>query len=96
MSATPSNMMPLGTIAPDFSLLDTISGKYKSLADLKGEKGTLVMFICNHCPYVIHIKDNVSNEYARPPRHALCYATYDGLLSWRFSRLYYRVTRHSC
>jgi thiol-disulfide isomerase/thioredoxin len=68
MSATPSNMMPLGTIAPDFSLLDTISGKYKSLADLKGEKGTLVMFICNHCPYVIHIKDQliaIAKQYAQ-------------------------------
>jgi len=68
MSATPSNMMPLGTIAPDFTLLDTISGKDKSLASLKGEQGTLVMFICNHCPYVIHIKDQliaIANQYAQ-------------------------------
>ncbi len=68
MSATPSNMMPLSTIAPDFTLLDTISGEHKSLANLKGKQGTLVMFICNHCPYVIHIKDqliDIANQYAQ-------------------------------
>ncbi len=68
MSATPSNMMLLGTIAPDFTLLDTISGEDKSLASLKGEKGTLVLFICNHCPYVMHIKDqliDIANKYAQ-------------------------------
>jgi thiol-disulfide isomerase/thioredoxin len=57
MALTPSTMMPLGTQAPDFALLDTISGKTLSLQQLKGSKGTLVMFICNHCPYVKHIKD---------------------------------------
>ena len=57
MALTPSSMMPLGTTAPDFSLPDTISGKTLSLQQLKGAKGTLVMFICNHCPYVKHIKD---------------------------------------
>ena len=68
MSATPSNMMPLGTRAPDFTLLDTISGEQKSLASLKGKKGTVIMFICNHCPYVIHIKDqliDIANKYAQ-------------------------------
>ena len=57
MALTPSNMMPLGTIAPDFNLPDTISNEYKTLEQLKGEKGTLVMFICNHCPYVKHVDD---------------------------------------
>ncbi|MAA74915.1 MAG: thioredoxin family protein [Salinisphaeraceae bacterium] len=56
MSLTPSNMMPLGTKAPDFTLPDTVSGKDVSLADVKGDKATVVMFICNHCPYVVHIK----------------------------------------
>lgn len=56
MVQTPSNMMPLGTIAPDFNLLDTISGGYKNLQKLRGEKATLVMFICNHCPFVKHIE----------------------------------------
>jgi len=57
MALTPSTMMPLGTQAPDFTLPDTISGKTLGLQQLKGKKGTLVMFICNHCPYVKHIKD---------------------------------------
>jgi peroxiredoxin len=57
MALTPSTMMPLGTTAPDFTLPDTVSGKTLGLQQLKGKKGTLVMFICNHCPYVKHIKD---------------------------------------
>ena len=68
MSATLSNMMPLGTIAPDFTLLDTISREDKSLVSLKGEQGTLVLFICNHCPYVIHIKEqliDIAKKYAQ-------------------------------
>ena len=67
MAATPSNMMPLGTIAPEFSLFDTISGEQLSLSSLQGSKGTLVLFICNHCPYVIHIKDQliaIAQQYA--------------------------------
>ncbi|MDD2760554.1 MAG: thioredoxin family protein [Methylomonas sp.] len=59
MAATPSNMMPLGTIAPDFRLPDTVTGKLLSLHELKGEQGTLVMFICNHCPYVLHVKQQL-------------------------------------
>ncbi|MDD4916075.1 MAG: thioredoxin family protein [Methylococcales bacterium] len=67
MAATQSNMLPLGTIAPDFSLPDTISGKVCSLQDLKGRRGTLVMFICNHCPYVLHVRDQliaIARHYA--------------------------------
>ena len=67
MTATPSNMLPLGTIAPEFTLPDTISGKLLSLQDLKGEQGTIVMFICNHCPYVLHIKQQliaIARQYA--------------------------------
>lgn len=55
MSLTYSTMMPLGTVAPGFTLLDTLSGKIFSLQDLKSPQGTVVMFICNHCPYVKHI-----------------------------------------
>jgi peroxiredoxin len=55
MAATPSTMMPLGTQAPAFELPDTLSGRMLSLNDLRSEKATLVMFICNHCPYVKHI-----------------------------------------
>ena len=67
MAATPSNMMPLGTIAPEFSLFDTISGETKNLSSLRGEKGSIILFICNHCPYVIHIKDqliDIAQHYA--------------------------------
>ncbi len=55
MAVTPSNMLPLGTAAPDFQLHDTVSGRVLTLADVRGAKGTLVMFICNHCPYVLHV-----------------------------------------
>lgn len=60
MARTPSNMLPLGTKAPDFELLDTVSDQKLSLNKLKGEKGTVVMFICNHCPFVIHVNPEIS------------------------------------
>jgi peroxiredoxin len=66
MSKTPSKMLPLGTIAPDFLLKDTNSSNEFSFLDLKGEKGTLVLFICNHCPFVHHVMDEVvriANDY---------------------------------
>ena len=66
MSATPSNMLPLGTKAIQFSLLDTISGTELSYKELKGEKGTLILFICNHCPFVLHVNKQLvqlANEY---------------------------------
>ncbi|EIC30674.1 MULTISPECIES: thioredoxin family protein [Methylomicrobium] len=66
MAETLSQMMPLGTTAPDFSLPDTVTGAAFSLQDLKGEKGTIVMFICNHCPYVLHVKAQliaIAKEY---------------------------------
>jgi thiol-disulfide isomerase/thioredoxin len=55
MARTLSNMMPLGTVAPDFKLLDTLSGRDLSLDDLKSDKATVIMFICNHCPFVKHV-----------------------------------------
>lgn len=55
MALTPSNMLPLGTLAPDFRLPDTVSGKTLRLVDLKSQIATVVMFICNHCPYVKHV-----------------------------------------
>ncbi len=61
MARTPSNMLPLGTKAPDFNLLDTVSDNFLSLEDVKGEKGTVIMFICNHCPFVIHVNPEISN-----------------------------------
>ncbi|MGZ8214238.1 MAG: thioredoxin family protein [Methylosarcina sp.] len=67
MALTQSNMMPLGSIAPDFELPDTVTGKNLSLRQLKGDKGTLILFICNHCPYVQHDRNqfiDIANEYA--------------------------------
>lgn len=55
----PSTMLPLGTPAPAFSLVDAVSGDAVSLADLSGD-ALLVMFICNHCPFVIHVRDGIT------------------------------------
>ena len=55
MAATPSTMLELGTIAPSFDLGDT-GGQTVRLEDVKGHLGTLICFICNHCPYVVHIQ----------------------------------------
>lgn len=66
MAAIPSTMLPLGTVAPDFSLPDAVTGNTLSLQELKSDKGTVVMFICNHCPYVQHIipeLQRLSTEY---------------------------------
>ena len=59
MALTPSTMMPLGTQAPDFELPDTVSGRSLRLADVRGDRATVVMFICNHCPYVVHVNDEL-------------------------------------
>jgi len=59
MALTPSTMLPLATLAPDFSLPDTLRGRSLSLAELQSDRATVVMFICNHCPYVIHIRDGL-------------------------------------
>lgn len=55
MAATPSTMVSLGTPAPAFTLSDVVSGKAISLPEQKGKVATVIMFICNHCPYVKHI-----------------------------------------
>lgn len=51
--------MPLGTKAPPFQLRDTVSDKVLTLDELKGDNATVVMFICNHCPYVIHVNEQL-------------------------------------
>lgn len=66
MADTPSNMLPLHTKAPDFYLKDTNSNYSFSFKDIKGEKGTLIIFMCNHCPFVLHVIDEViriHNDY---------------------------------
>jgi len=63
---TLSSMLPLGTKAPDFSLIDVVSGKNINLNDGYEYLATLIMFICNHCPYVKHINNGLaklSNDY---------------------------------
>lgn len=66
MARTPTKNIPLGFDAPFFELSEPLSGKNISLNDIKGEKGTLIMFICNHCPFVIHVLDeliSIGNDY---------------------------------
>jgi peroxiredoxin len=70
MALTPSTMLPLGTVAPDFNLPDT-NGKLVSLANFKDQAALAVIFMCNHCPYVIHIRAGLAQlarDYA--PKNA--------------------------
>lgn len=67
MAKTPSTMLPLGTTAPDFRLPD-VNGKIVSLDQYTGKSALLVMFICNHCPFVKHIRSQLAalgNDYTK-------------------------------
>lgn len=59
MAYTESNMLPLGTQAPDFELPDTVSGRMLSLKDIASPKATVIMFLCNHCPYVLYVNGEI-------------------------------------
>jgi peroxiredoxin len=59
MARTPSVMVPLGSEAPKFELLDVKTDKSVKSEDLFGKKGTLIMFICNHCPFVKHVNQQI-------------------------------------
>lgn len=66
MAETASNTLPLGTKIMDFELPDAVTANLYSLIDVQGERGTIVMFLCNHCPYVKHVVDEivrVANDY---------------------------------
>ena len=63
MVKTASTMLPLGTTAPDFSLIN-VNGETVSRTDFADAKGLLVIFMCNHCPFVIHLADHLS-QFAR-------------------------------
>lgn len=66
MALTYTNPMSLGFTAPGFRLHDTVSGEDLSLSDVKGDQATVIMFICNHCPYVIHVREELvklGNEF---------------------------------
>jgi peroxiredoxin len=59
MAVTPSQMTDLGTKAPQFALANVLTGQKTTLNDFSGCKALLVMFICKHCPYVIHVKQGL-------------------------------------
>jgi peroxiredoxin len=66
MVKTPSQMVSLGTIAPQFELPDAVSGITMSLADLQSDTASVIMFICNHCPFVKHVQGGLvqlANDY---------------------------------
>ncbi|MBO8165080.1 MAG: thioredoxin family protein [Brevibacillus sp.] len=66
MALTESNMFPLGSTAPAFTLPDVVSGKTVSLEQLRSPKATVIMFVCNHCPYVKHVQNQLvklANDY---------------------------------
>lgn len=66
MARTESTMLPLGTPAPTFTLTDAVTNKKVKLSDVRGTKGTVVMFICNHCPFVKHVNEElvrICNDY---------------------------------
>jgi thiol-disulfide isomerase/thioredoxin len=66
MARTNSNMIPLGSKAKDFKLFDTVSKSTFSFNEINGTVGTIILFICNHCPYVIHINPiliKISKKY---------------------------------
>lgn len=68
MAATETIQIPLGYQAPDFALPDVVSNTTTTLNDIKGRKGTVVMFICNHCPYVVHVLSElirIGKEYSK-------------------------------
>jgi len=60
MAATPSTMLALGTPAPDFALPDVATGRTLSLADLSDNDALLVIFLCAHCPFVVHVKEELA------------------------------------
>ena len=81
MARTPSNMLPLGTKAPDFNLPDTTNNlSLVSLNEAKGKNGTVILFICNHCPFVIHVNSElvaVANEYQEKGIHFVAISSND-------------------
>lgn len=66
MALTESTMMPLGTQAPNFHIKDVMTDRYMTLEDVQSPVATVFFFICNHCPYVIHINSElvrIANDY---------------------------------
>ena len=68
MALTETTNIPLGFIAPSFELLNPLTNKNEKLNDLKSTDATVIVFMCNHCPYVIHVLNQlvkISNEYKK-------------------------------
>jgi len=66
MALTESNEFAIGTKAPSFNLVNTVNHCIVSLDEIKGDRGTVIMFICNHCPFVIHVNSalvKMANDY---------------------------------
>ena len=66
MARTLTKSIPLGFTAPSFSLFNVVTGSQNTLTELRGINGTVIMFICNHCPFVIHVIDEIiaiANDY---------------------------------
>jgi len=66
LSSDFNDLLPAGASAPDFTLTDVVTGNQRSLRDLAGPKGTLIVFLCAHCPYVVHVREKLaalSEEY---------------------------------
>lgn len=59
MARTPTYQIPLGFQAPDFTLPEVISGREVTLSELQGKVATVIMFICNHCPFVVHVEQEL-------------------------------------
>jgi len=80
MARTESYMLPLNTEAPSFTLPNSVDNQMLSLEEVKGSKGTLVIFMCNHCPYVIHLLDKmveISNEIKPMGIHTVAISSND-------------------
>src|SRR5262245_51449155 len=80
MALTPSTMLPLGTSAPDFKLYDTISDQWFELKQLKSNIATVIMFICNHCPYVKHVQKELAQlaqDYQKKNVHFIAISSND-------------------
>ncbi len=70
MVKTASTMLPLGTVAPEFELPDVVSGENISLANVADSKALLLMFICQHCPFVKHVQQElaqIGQDYSQQP-----------------------------
>jgi peroxiredoxin len=80
MVLTASTMLPLSTVAPDFRLPDAVTGKIIASGETIGKKSLLIMFICQHCPFVKHVQQELANlgkEYLNKPLEIIAISAND-------------------